>query len=171
MSVFLKERLSVIILAFMFLISDCLYGFEPLSKDEAAAFLIQHRDDIDTIVDYLKELESPDAYIDDNKGVFYELSWHDIPSNEVNASVHRLQLSGCTDINKEANTISFMIWSRTIGSVDCGIACTINGQGTPKTLFQVYCEGLGDGWFYYYNDYEEYRAHPSQYEESQPWSD
>ena len=94
MSVFLKERLSVIILAFMFLISDCLYGFEPLSKDEAAAFLIQHRDDIDTIVDYLKELESPDAYIDDdNKGVFYELSWHDIPSNEVNASVHRLQLS------------------------------------------------------------------------------
>ncbi len=161
------RRLIGIIIAIL-LISVDLFSLEQPSKEDAAVFLMQHRDDIDSIVDYLRELEVSDAYIDD-KGILYELDWHDIPS-KVNTSVHRLRLSGCTDIHKEANTISFQIWSRTMGSVDCGIACTIDGQGTPKTWFQIYHEELGDGWFYYYDDYEEYRAYPSQYEENQPWN-
>lgn len=168
MIVSLMKRLGAIFLALLLFLADCVNGFEPPSKDEATAFLMQHREDIDTIVDYLKELEFSYAYIEDDKGVFYELGWHDIPSNEVNTSVHRLRLSKCTNINKKANTISFEIWSRTMGGVDCGIACTIDGQGTPKTLFQINCVELCDGWFYYFDDYEEYRAHPSQYEENQP---
>lgn len=168
MIVFFKEGLSAIILLSLLFI-DCFQGFEPPSKEEATAFLMQHREDIDTVVEYLSELEFSYAYIEDDERVFYDLGWHIIPSNNVNTSVHRLQLSGCTKINKKANTISFQIWSRTMGSVDCGIACTIGGQGTPKTEFQIYCEDLGNGWFYYIDDYEEYRAHPTKYEENQPW--
>ena len=164
---YLGRRLIGIIIAIL-LISVDSYGLEQPSEEDAAAFLMQHREDIDTIVDYLKELEFSDAFIEDEKEIFYDLGWHDIPSNGVNTSVYRLRLSGCTKINKKANTISFQIWSRAIGSVDCGIACIIDGQGTPKTEFQIYCEELGDGWFYYYDDYEEYRAHPSQYEKNQP---
>ncbi|MBQ2641081.1 MAG: hypothetical protein IJG15_03690 [Lachnospiraceae bacterium] len=127
MIVILQEGLRAIILISL-LFTNCFQGFEPPSKEEATAFLMQHREDINTIVDYLSELEFSYAYIDDDKGVFYDLGWHSIPSNEVNTSVHRLRLSGCTNIDKEANTISFQIWSRTMGSVDCGIACIIDGH-------------------------------------------
>jgi len=165
--VYLGKRLMSIIIAILLIFVDSLGPFQP-SEEDAAAFLMKHREDIDTVVDYLKELEYSSAHIEDDKGIFYDLGWHDISSDEVHASVHRLRLSRCKRIDKEANTIRFELWTRTIGGSDCGLACTVDGQGTPKTHYQIYHEDLGDGWFYFYDEYEEYRAHPSQYEENQP---
>ena len=161
-----KSSITVLLsVALLFVIVSCNFRFEPPSAEEAKAFLSRHREDIDIIVNYLKELEYDSAFIDvdkDSGRIFYEFDWHEIPSVNVKNSIYRLRISGCCQISKDAkqeiNTISFMIWTRTMGSVDCGIACTMNGQGKPKTEFQVSCEEIGDGWFYYYDDYEEYRT-------------
>ena len=169
-----KKRLLAVLVSIALLFAGCSFRYEPLSSEEAKAFLTRHWEDIDIIVDYLKELEYDSAFVEkDNEKIFYEFEWHDISLEEVNTSIHRLWIDGCTGISKndmqEINTISFKIWSRTMGSVDCGIACTIDGQGMPKTEFQTCCEEIGNGWFYYYDDYEEYRTNPSKYEENQPW--
>ncbi len=124
------------------------------------------------MISYLKELECDSTLIKQNNGqIIYEFDDHDIASAEVRFSISRLWRAGCKRIwkDKEANTISFELWYRTMGEVDCGIACTFDNQSTPKTAFQVCCEEVGDGWYYYFDDYEEYRAHPSDYEENQPW--
>ena len=145
---------------------------DPPTAEEAKAFLTRHRDDIGIVVEYLKDLDQDYAsikYIYNHGTVFYDYVDHDISSKEVTASLRRLWFAGCTTIGKNDNTISFMIWTHIIYDVDCGIACTIDGQGTPKTEFQTKLKQIGDGWFYYYDDYEEYRAHPSKYEENQPW--
>lgn len=146
---------------------------DPPTAEEAKAFLTRHRDDIGIVVEYLKDLDQDDAsikYIYNHGTVFYDYVDHDVSSKEVTASLRRLWFAGCTTIGKNDNTISFMIWTHIIYDVDCGIACTIDGQGTPKTEFQTKLKQIGDGWFYYYDDYEEYRAHPSKYEENQPWA-
>ena len=151
---------------------------EPPSSADQREFLDQHREDIDLLVAYLMDLEYEDVFMDkrlnhDPGKVFYELAYHDISSPEVEAGVRRLWRAGCLKIRKddrgENNTIFFELWSRTVGGENCGIALTINGQGTPKTEFQILHEEIGDGWFYVYNDDEEYRCHPKQYEENQPW--
>lgn len=146
---------------------------EPPSSAEAKEFLTKHRDEIDCVVEYLKELDCDDAWIHGGGGsIFYEFDDHLISSAKVRSSVRKLWLAGCSDISKddenENNTISFTFFSRTRGSIDCEIACTINGSGAPKTQFQIYREEIGDGWYYVYNDYEEWRCHPKQYEEFQP---
>ena len=168
-----KKILIVVSLLMTMLLAGCSFLYklppsEPLSADEAKEFLTQHREDIDTIVDYLKELEYKSVFIDaDNKKIFYDFEYHDISSWNVNACIHRLWIDGCIEISKndtqERNAISFDIWRKIIGSEDCGIACTIDGQGMPKTEFQTYCEEIDDGWYYYYDDYEEYRKNPSKY--------
>lgn len=148
-------------------------NYYPPSSEDAHTFLTLHRGDIDIVVNYLKELECDSAYISKVDGkVFYELEWHETDSGEVKGSIRRLWASGCSYIcldNKyENNTVSFVIWDRTAGDVSCGIACSVEGQTTPKTSYQVSCEEIEDGWFYYYSDYEEYRKHPSEYSEYQP---
>lgn len=162
-----KKSILAVLLSLTLLFVGCNVHFDMPSEEDAKAFLSRHRTDIDAIVEYLKEVEHDSAFIDvdkDSGKVFYDFDWHEISSENVKDSIHRLKIDGCCLISKDAeqeiNTISLMIW--TMGSVDCGIACTMNGQGKPKTEFQVSCEEIGDGWFYFYDDYEEYRVSVSE---------
>ena len=157
----------------------CALRYYPPTEEKAGTWLEKHRKDVDIVANYLKGLEYDDAFFhkswnDDNTAVWYEFEWHYVPSEEVRKSVRRLWRAGCLSIDKNddtnANTIYFMIFSRTIGGVDCGIACTIDGHGTPKTQCQIRHEQIDNGWFYVYNGYEEWRRNPSQYEENQPWN-
>lgn len=157
----------IIIFAMILILTGCSFRNAPPSIEEAGAFLEQNRKDIDTVVDYLKGLEFNSVFIDKRDGtIFYNFEHHAIFS-EIETGVRNLWDAGCTHISKDAaqeiNTISIEIWYRTIGDEDCGIACTIDGQGTPKTAFQIYCELIDDGWYYFHDDYEEYRSHLSQY--------
>ena len=172
-----KTTAIIMLLTAILLLSACSFRDDPPSADEARRFLNENREDIDRLVEYMMSMEYDDIFISKplnrNPGkVFYEFEWHDISSKEVIASVRGLWRAGCTIIQKddqnENNTIFFMIWQPMWGERDCGIAITINGHGTPKTQFQTRHAEIGDGWFYYFNDYEEYRIHPSQYAEYQP---
>ena len=171
-----KGRILIVLLAIALLLPGCSLRYDPPSAAAARKFLTQNREDIYVIVDFLKELDQDFTFIDDDEGtIFYEFDHHEIPSAEVKASIRRLWQNGCVNITKndlqDVNTINFEIWYRTIGDVDCGIACTIDGEGTPKTEFQIMHEEIGDGWFYYFDDYEEYRTDPSKFEEYQPWTE
>lgn len=170
-------RLAALAPAMLLFLSGCSLRFDPPSPAEAREFLDRHREDIDLVTAYLLELDADYAFISKsllkNPGkVFYAFETHDISSKEVVAAVRRLWRAGCTVMKKDDqndnHTLSFMLWSRTMGSVDCGIAFVIGGEGTPKTAFQTMHEEIGDGWFYYYDDYEAYRSHPSQYADDQP---
>ncbi len=127
--------------------------------------------DIDRIVEYLKGLDADDATLSPGR-VFYDFEYHDISSKNIKVAVLRLWRAGCTSIVKDdkydGNTISFNIWSRTRGSLDVEIACTIDGRGTPKTQCQVYSEEIDDGWYYIFEDYEEWRKYPSKYRNLNP---
>lgn len=162
-----KNWLLILLLAFALLLSGCTVDrSDPPSTEDAKAFLEHHKDDIDIIVEYLRGLKADLASISNANGtIFYEFENHDIESKNVKMSIRHLWSAGCKSICKNDrrgnNSISIEIWCRTIGDVDCGIACTIDGQGTPKTEFQIECEKIAEDWFYYFDDYEEYRNHPT----------
>ena len=162
----------MMLIVLMFL-SSCSIFPEPPSASEVKEFLMQNREDIDIVANYLKELECEGAFITKNdRTIFYEFSNHEISSKKVSTSLRNLWRAGCLRISKNdrqgENTIYFELWHTTVESSDCGIACTINGRGKPKTEFQVSCEQLEEEWFYCYDNYEEYRTHPSNYGENQP---
>ena len=163
----IKKTVMAVWLLMALLLSGCSLRNDGPTAEEAKAFLSGHREEIDLVVDYLKELGYDSILIDKGKEeAFYEFEWHDISSENVITSLNSLWAAGCRSIYKDDNTISFEIWCRTRGDVDCGIACTINRRGAPKTQYQTRCEEIGDGWFYYYDDYEEYRKDPSKNEEN-----
>lgn len=163
-----KKSLLAVFLSMALLLVGCSFRYDPPSVEEANVFLAQHQEDINIIVDYLKELDYDSAFVDkDNGEIFYEFEYHKIESKDVKTGIRHLWSSGCEHISiqKEDNTIYFEIWSRTMGDVDCGISCTIDGNGYPKVQFQTECEPIFEGWFYYFADYEEYRANRSKYDE------
>ena len=168
---FRKKQLMIALLVLVALLSGCRFLINPPSSAEVREFLRRNQNDIDVIVSYLKTLETDSAYINNDEGVFYEFEIHNNIPEEVKDSIRKISNQGCSTIGKnKSNTVFFEIWYTNFGDADCGFACTIDGQGTPKTEFQIYCEELGNGWFYFYDDYEEYRSHPSKYKDNQPFA-
>lgn len=158
----LKKRLLIALFAFILLLSGC--AFNPPSAEDAKVFLTQNQSEIDVIVEYLRGLNADSVLISNASGtIFYDFEDHEIESNGVQASIRHLWGAGCKSIYKSDrnNAISFEIWYQSVGGEDCGIACTIDGQGVPKTEYQIRCELITDNWFYYFDDYEEYRKHPT----------
>lgn len=151
---------SLIIVICCILFSGC-SSKAPKAADMSAS-LVGNRADYKIVADYLRELDYDHAFISSSDGhCFYGLKFHFIESDEVRTSIENLWRNGCERICKDAEngnqTIWFQLWHRTRGSLDCGLACTINGRGLPQAEFQTYCEEIASGWFYYFSDYEEYR--------------
>ena len=134
----------------------------PKATDISAS-LAGNRTDYEIVADYLCKLDYDYAFISSQDGqCFYGLEFHVIESDKVQASIKHLWRNGCEFICKDAEngnqTIWFQLWHRTRGSLDCGLACTMNGRGVPQAEFQTYCEEIASGWYYYYSDYEAYRV-------------
>lgn len=156
-----RIKFMILMLLLTVFILGCVKPFIPPTLEDADQFLKNNRHDIDVAVNYLKSIDTEDnsVYI---KGITisYEFEDHIVSDEEIKRSLQHLWNAGCEliCIQKEKNTISFEIWSRTMGDVSCGISCTIDGQGYPRAEFQTVCTPISDGWFYYYADYEEYRT-------------
>ncbi len=142
---------------------------EPMTADEVLGFLEENRADAELVRDYLRDLPCEDAFISNSDGfIFYEFASHEIRSEEVKAAVRRLWRKGCEEVSMGReektgrNTISFQLWHRTIGSLDGGLACTVDGTGVPHVQFQTAYEDFGNGWFWYYADYETWRNLPQE---------
>ena len=174
--------LSVIVTSYA--VQSC-YGLT--SRYRVKRFLRKNRKDIEIVVDYLKELQYDDVFVDDNDGMItygknvkdnegienYVIIHTEISSQEVVSSIKNLWKAGCELINKDGrhgnkNTINIQIWHGKLGGAVggnrmYGLACTINGQGMPMAEFQTKCEVIENGWFYYYSDFEEWRLDPDKY--------
>ena len=155
-----KIKRFIILLMCCILLSGC-SSAAPTAED-TTDFLAENRADIEIVAGYLCKLDYDYAAITSCYGqCFYEFEYHIIEPAEVQTSIKNLWRNGCEFICKNAEngnqTIWFELWHRTSGSLDCGIACTITGQGLPQAEFQTYCEEIAPGWYYYFADYEEYR--------------
>ena len=96
---FFNKNVLLLILFAMIFCTGCHYGYEPLSSEKADAFLKSNSEDIDVIVEYLKELEYDSAVIDKNNGtIFFEYEYHKIMSNDVNNSIRHVWSNGCERI-------------------------------------------------------------------------
>lgn len=165
-------RLTVLLLLLMIpvvFLCGCRDFAKPMTADEVLEFLEENHADIELVRDYLRDLPCESAYISNGDGsVFYEFASHEIQSREVKGAVRRLWREGCEEIlmgreeETGRNTISFQLWHRTIGSLDGGLACTVDGTGVPHVQFQTAYEDLGGGWFWYYADYEAWRTLPQE---------
>ena len=168
---FMAKRVSfVLILGLILIFLGCNEFSQPPSPQDADAFLNTNRQDMDIIADFLIHIDTEHdlVFIDrDKTTVFFEFKQNDILSEDAKDALKRLRHAGCGSISlhKRDNTISFMIWSRTMGSVDCNIARTLDGEGLPVVQFQTECIPISDGWYYCYADYEAYRINPSKYDE------
>lgn len=163
------KRILAIVFTMSLLLAGCSFRYSPPSSEEAKEFLYQNKESIKAIADYLINLEYESIIIDKDDGsAFYNYEYHDIANESIRSHLRNIWRAGCTRIEKddvrENNTISLEIWYRTMGDADCGIACTINGQGKPNTEFQICCESIDQTWFYYYDNYEEYRQDPARHE-------
>ena len=79
-----------------------------------------------------------------------------IEDREVTAAVQRLQDS-YQNIRKNGNTIVLNQWAG-LADIGCGIAYSINGTDAPKVQFMTVLVPLSeDGWYYYVDDYNEWR--------------
>lgn len=167
----MKNLASIIlILSFILILLGCNEFSQQPSPQDAEVFLNNNRQDMDTIASFLINIETEDnlVFIDKDKTtVYFEFKQNDILSKDAKEALKRLRHKGCESIelNKRDNTISFMIWSRTMGSVDCNIARTLDGEGLPVVQFQTECRPISDGWYYCFADYEAYRIDPSKYDE------
>ena len=162
-----NRMLLCLLIGIALLFSGCIVHRNPPSAEDTKEFIAQHQDDLDVVVEYLKDLECDYAAIENPRGtVFYAFEDHKIEQQGVKTSIRNLWRAGCKFIFKNdergANSIYFELWYQTVGDEDCGIACTIDGQGTPNTEFQIQCESITEDWFYCYDAYEEWRSHPPQ---------
>lgn len=157
------KRFLVIIVAFALCIVLPGCNTERPTSSDMTSSLLSNREHYETLTKYLNELQFDYVSIRSDDGtVFYGFSDHEIESDIVRASICSLWKNGCEFVCKDAtngnNTIWFQLWHRTRGGLDCGIACTIDGTGTPSVEFQTELEEIDEGWYYYFSDYEKYRT-------------
>lgn len=75
------------------------------------------------------------------------------------AGCKSIGMSGSANTNSNSpNSIYYRMWSATAKDIDCGIAVSKDGGGTPKTEFMTELSPISDdGWYYYVSDYEDWR--------------
>ena len=132
------------------------------SVEDVESFVTENWNDISVINDYLLELGDRDAYISDNDGsILIELHDGKIEDDAVMQSVQSLWKKGCDSIykNRERNSISYSLWHRTMGGVECGFEYAIDHTLFPEVQYQTEMNPLSEeGWYYYLSEYEKWRS-------------
>lgn len=79
-----------------------------------------------------------------------------VSDDSARESLEQLKENGYKIITKEDGMINFLIWS----NKDMGIGIVYSEFGTePKLQFQTYCSLLEEKWYYYEEDYNQWRLH------------
>jgi len=148
------------------LICCMIYSLSPPDKNKAERFLARDKADMVLITEYFIKSNYLEIYINESsakKGsMFTGLETRDVKIEDttVAEAIDRLfEKRGYKGINRDGNTISFLIWTRLM-DFGSGIAYSINGQ-VPDDMsiqFLTKLEPLDkENWYYYEEDYNEWK--------------
>ena len=131
----------------------------PIDKDKAEKYFNRDKKDFYIIAEYFANSDYPSIRITESNGKMFVGYNKTIADDAVVKAVHRLlNKRGYRAINKNGNTISFLRWIKIIDFVS-GIAYSINEEDKPKLQFLTLLEPLSEsGWYYYEEDYNEWRT-------------
>ena len=144
----------------------------PPTVETVETWFQENRADFLTIVDYCRRSEyelliislyevygdtSLDDVLDD---VFADFDSITIEDREVRSAIERLFSKGiCLGIYKEGKVIEFLLWTGFIRDIGCGLLYISIPNHKPSTQYMTERQPLSeDGWFYYIDDYNEWRA-------------
>jgi len=127
------------------------FNIDTAGKDNAEKYFNKDKEDIILITDYLVNSSSKSISI-------YDTDIITIKDEEVKEAFYRLFEKKYYAINKNNNTIEFMIWSRGM-DFRSGIAYSINEE-EPTIEYLTNLVPLSEaGWYFYEADYNEWRLH------------
>ncbi len=133
-------------------------GISPFKLEQAEKCFLNNHEDILLLTEFLIQLDYEEVHIRDTSGyMFTGLETGDVKiKDSLIASVAKKLLDEniCSAIEKEGNTISFIMWEN-LRNVTKGVAYLIDG--TSKVLnidYLVKSEPLKEtGWYYFEADY------------------
>jgi len=126
------------------------FNIDTAGKDNAEKYFNKDKEDIILITDYLVNSSSKSISI-------YDTDIITIKDEEVKEAFYRLFEKKYYAINKNNNTIEFMIWSRGM-DFGSGITYSINKIDYPSIEYLTKLEPLSEeGWYYYEADYSKWR--------------
>ena len=153
--------LIFIVVAFAGLMWWAMYALTPPDKNRMQRYFHRDRESIETVVKYLEESGYYKVQFHKTMGrgeKLADLERLSITDKAVTKAVDRLlRRRRYRIIVMNGNTIYFDKWS--MGGKNYGIAYSINGTDKPRVPFPINIEPLSeDGWYYYEEDYNEWRA-------------
>lgn len=168
-----KRLVKTVLLAhlLLLLLSGCSVIQRQPEAEDMEAMLAEHRESIETVLDYLLAESKSYILIEDTGGTMLTgtatspLSDTAIEKTEVLDCVRELFEAGCRSITKDlqSNAVVFEFWHRSSGDVSCGIVYAADGETTPAVEFLTKREPLSeDGWYFYQADYEQWRIDQSK---------
>ena len=147
----------------MCFLCSCNRKSPPDYKDVTQYYEANH-ESLEAVAQYLRAIDDNyQAYDRYTKPVLYANA-NGISLEQIQKQLESLWQTGCEDVIKDNtntdNTISFQLWHRESRQAECGIACTVNGEGQPHVQFQIEVKEIAPGWYYYYANYELFRSKP-----------
>lgn len=142
------------------------------SYNERAESLIQNNgDDLQIIADYLMSIDCDAIHIEsadetmllmlrssDSIYATIEKEYVSISAEEVNRAIKTVMGKGCNTINKNGDTIEFLMWTK-FTDFGAGLVYYTGSDGTPNIQFLTKLEQLPrEGWYYYEEDYNDWRS-------------
>lgn len=159
---------SIYLLLLMVFLCTILTGCFPNTPDVESVeeHFRSNQEDIQIVVDFLVSMEHPSVYINTTDStVLVDLERIEIEDEKVNAAIKQLLEDSIFDTkqyynfaDKTRNAIHFGLWCSAQG-VECGVAYSINGEDLPLSQFCTEIVPLSEpGWYYYVDDYNEWRV-------------
>lgn len=145
------KRISLLLLSIMLLFSGCGKRIQPPSAQRIEEIYQEYREEFQIIADYLLPQEK-------NIAIYSSQDLQSAPANVKKADEILRKKAGCYSIHRHGNTVTFILWTR-FTDAGCGIAYTTADSPEPDMTFLTQLEALSEsGWFYYVEDYAQWRA-------------
>lgn len=159
---FVMLHLMVLFLICGIALNGCMRR-DPPSKDEIYARFQESHEDISIVVDYFLAADFEDIIIyDADEPVFADFTHIKLDKPVQNAARSLLKDQGFVAIfkNTKRNALEFLMW--TGFETSCGVLYAINHDKLPEIDIPALLIPLpSDGWYYYFADYQEWRANNS----------
>lgn len=144
------------------MLSACSGFISPPSAEDVVTKFQNNYEVIITVTNFLAQSEYKNIYINDTSGdMAVGISHASISDSSVTDAIRQLHGKGYTIIIRTGNTIYFQQWTRFMGA-GCGIAYSIDHNLEPRMEYLTELKPLSQsGWYYYVEDYEQWRNQQS----------
>lgn len=150
----MKKRIRLLLLSILLLINGCSSITEPPALQEMEKVFHEYREEFQIITAFVLTQEGFDS-------IYSGQDLKSAPENIQKADGVLRKQAGCNSIHRSGNTVTFILWTR-FTDAGCGIAYTTESSPEPDMTFLTQIEPLSeDGWYYYVEDYSEWRAERS----------